>query len=520
MLKMHAHVLATPQSEAARADQIVNSAGGYVWELNPWQRLDRFLILGTEGGSYYVSEGELTRDNVRVVEALLAEDWQGVVNRVVEVSEGGRAYKNDYALFVLALASLVGDVSEALPRVARTGTHLFTFAQYATSLRGWGRSLRRAVGGWYNRQRLDDLAYQTTKYRQRGSWSHRDLLRLSHPVPDGTERSMFYHAVAHGLSSIGRSGYSWEAYLDAAAEAADCPPNRAAELIRQHNLPREVLATESLNHPVVWEALLDDMPMTAMIRNLAVMTRVGVLDARAGEVADRLTDRERLKRARVHPLAVLAALITYQRGEGARGQHSWTPITRIVDALDEAFYLSFDSVQPSGKRIMYALDVSGSMEMWSVGGIPGLSPRVASAALALVSAATERDGRFVAFCDGLTPLTISPRQRLDDVVRTISDLPYGGTDCALPMLYAMRNNIDVDAFVILTDSETWYGKTHPFEALRQYRRQMGTPARLVVVGMIGSRFTIADPSDAGMLDVVGFSTDTPSVISEFLAGRI
>jgi 60 kDa SS-A/Ro ribonucleoprotein len=41
-----------------------------------------------------------------------------------------------------------------------------------------------------------------------------------------------------------------------------------------------------------------------------------------------------------------------------------------------------------------------------------------------------------------------------------------------------------------------------------------------VVGMTGNAFTIADPNDAGMLDVVGFSTDTPSAIADFIAGRL
>ena len=47
-----------------------------------------------------------------------------------------------------------------------------------------------------------------------------------------------------------------------------------------------------------------------------------------------------------------------------------------------------------------------------------------------------------------------------------SDLPFGGTDCALPMLYATRKRLPVDAFVVMTDNETWAGNIHPVEALR------------------------------------------------------
>ena len=122
--------------------------------------------------------------------------------------------------------------------------------------------------------------------------------------------------------------------------------------------------------------------------------------------------------------------------------------------------------------------------------------------------------------DGITPLAISPRQRLDDAVRTVSNLPFGGTDCALPMLYALAHEREVDVFVILTDSETWAGDIHPAQALADYRRASGIDARLVTVGMVSNGFSIADPNDPGQLDVVGFDTATPQLISDFARGAL
>jgi 60 kDa SS-A/Ro ribonucleoprotein len=124
------------------------------------------------------------------------------------------------------------------------------------------------------------------------------------------------------------------------------------------------------------------------------------------------------------------------------------------------------------------------------------------------------------YTDGLTPLAISPRQRLDDAVKTVSDLPFGGTDCALPMLYAQAHKREIDTFVIYTDSETWAGDVHPVQALRDYRHATGIDARLVVVGMVSNGFSIADPADPGMLDVVGFDTATPQLISDFARGAL
>jgi 60 kDa SS-A/Ro ribonucleoprotein len=203
-----------------------------------------------------------------------------------------------------------------------------------------------------------------------------------------------------------------------------------------------------------------------------------------------------------------------------------------VDALDGAFYLTFENAPSTGKRIMLALDVSGSMG-GPVHGMPYLTCREASAAMALVSAAVEPNHRIVAFTKGtypsmwsatygtrfdtgLSPIAISPRQRLDDVVKSITDIPFGGTDCALPMVEALKHRSPIDTFVVYTDNETWAGNIHPAQALREYRERMGIAAKLVVVAMASSGFTIADPDDAGMLDVVGFDTATPNVISDFI----
>src|SRR5205807_1554089 len=115
----------------------------------------------------------------------------------------------------------------------------------------------------------------------------------------------------------------------------------------------------------------------------------------------------------------------------------------------------------------------------------GLTPRVASAAMALVTAATEDKHAFVAFTSqrgsahGISALDISPRMRLDGAVEKVSNLSFGGTDCALPMLYATEKRLDFDVFVVLTDSETWAGSVHPVQALAQYREKRGIAAKMI-----------------------------------------
>jgi len=532
--------------------QVANDAGGHAWTVDVWTRLRRFLILGSEGGSYYASQSALTRQNARAVEQAVREDGLRAVDEIVRVSREGRAPKNGPALYALALAAGVGDEATrkaalaALPQVVRTGTHLFLFASFVEGFRGWGRSLRRAVGAWYAAQSPDALAYQAVKYRQREGVSHRDLLRLAHPAArvgsgNPTLDVSAEHALLFEWIVRGRAVDGLPRLVDGFVRAqAASTARESAALVREYGLPREALQPQHLTSPEVWAALLDGMPMTALIRNLATMTRVGVIapgsDGAARAVAQ-LGDAERIRAARVHPIALLAALRTYASGRGIRGRGEWVAVREIVDVLDAAFYASFGNVEPAGTRLLLALDVSGSMATGNVAGVPGLSPRDASAALALVTAATETQFEIVGFHagrggwksgakrpgwspDGLTPLAISPRQRLDDAVKAVSDLPFGGTDCALPMLYATAKEREIDTFVIYTDSETWAGDIHPAQALRAYRQASGIDARLIVVGMVSNGFSIADPADQGMLDVVGFDTATPQLISDFARGAL
>jgi len=510
----------TSQSQPipGRSDMSRNAAGGFSFEIDDWKRLERFLILGTEGGSYYVGQTQLTKENAEAVLRCINSDGLRTVNAIVDISVNGRAPKNDTALFALALCAAADSLEtrkaalEALPKVARIGTHLFNFAGFVEQFRGWGRALRTAVTNWYNDKDTDRLSYQLVKYRQRNGWSHRDLLRLAHPKASTDEHQALYNWVTQGKACDSTIVDAFNRIQVATNK------NEVVDLISNHNLPRECVPTEFLNDADVWGALLKHMPITAMVRNLGKMTSIGLLDSlndATQHVVNSLANEDLLRRGRVHPIQILSALKTYENGRGIKGKLSWNPVTGIVDALDGAFYKTFQNVEPTGKRFYLGLDVSGSMTWGNIAGIPGLTPRVGTAAMALITAATEQNWHIAGFSDGMVPVNISPRQRLDDAVRATEKVRMGGTDCALPMIDALKKKVPVDTFVIYTDSETWYGDVHPTQALQEYRQKMGIPAKLVVVGMISSYRTIADPKDAGMLDVVGFDTATPKIISDF-----
>lgn len=517
----------TPQTEPIPgSNQIPNNAGGYSFAIDDWKRLERFLILGSEGGTYYVGERKLTLDNAACVQRCIAADGPRAVQMFVDISRAGRAPKNDPALFALALACRNGDTTTkraayaALPAVARIGTHLFHWADYMKELGGLsGSGAKRALARWYGRP-AEGLALQLIKYQQRDGWSHRDLLRLAHPRSPSLQHGLLFDWATHGWPSVGEAPHDDEVLrrVWAFERAKTAKGGDLLKLIADYDLPHECVPNEAKGDPEIWEAMLPGMGITAMIRNLGKMTAVGLLkpmSAAARLVVERLGDVEQLARGRVHPLAVLVALKTYAQGHGDKGKLSWSPIQDVVDALDGAFYAAFKAVEPTGKRLMLAVDISASMDGGMIAGLNGITPRIGAAAMALVTANVEPNRFMVAYETRVEPLRISPKWRLEQVIHHMQQLHMGGTDCAAPIKYALANKIEVDAFVSYTDSETWAGGSHPVQALREYRQKTGIPAKLIAVGLTATEMSIADPNDAGMLDVTGFDSGAPAVVSDF-----
>jgi 60 kDa SS-A/Ro ribonucleoprotein len=291
----------------------------------------------------------------------------------------------------------------------------------------------------------------------------------------------------------------------------------ALELIAANRLPWEALPTEANTDPDTWVAMLPSLGLGAVVRNLGTMTRLGAIKPLSDAehlVVQRFGDEAAIRQSRLHPFAILQAMAIYGSGHGFRGSQTWSPSQAVLDALDGAFYKAFANVRATGKRHLIGIDVSHSMNAKIMNS--AVQCNVAAGALALVTASIESRTHIMMFDQGMRPANITPKDRLDAAVKKVSCINGGGTDCALPMLYALEKGLEVDAFVVLTDNETWAGNVHPSQALAQYRKKTGIPAKLIVVGMTSTGFSIADPNDAGMLDVVGFDAGAPLVMADFV----
>lgn len=562
----------TPQTQAIpgrEKEMSKNSAGGVTFVITPFQMLERFLILGSDKSTYYSTSQKLTKANAANVQACLKIDGVKTVDMIVEISESGRAPKNDPALFALAVASTpaYGSAETAayalanLSKVARIGTHLFHFVEYVDGMRGWGRGLKNAIANWYLERSEDQLAFQVAKYGQRDGWSNKDLLALSHPkTADYRKSAILAWAEFGSTAALKEQSETWtrapraDKYvmsdsevemrrgryknafniltgdtapkLIAAYEAAKAATTskQVIKAIIDGGLTHEMIPTQFKKDPEVWDALLQKMPIGAMVRNLGTMSKVGLLkplSAASKFVVNRLTDPVLVKKSKIHPLQVLLAQGTYAQGHGNLSDSSWTVVAPVVDSLEQAFYLAFANAVPTGKNCSINLDTSGSM-WWDSSKIKNTNITAAEmgAAMMLLICKTEKNYHNMAFGTTMRDIGVTASDTLKTAMAKAQKVGGGGTNCALAMSYAEKQKMDVDAFIVITDNETYAGHIQPSQALKQYRRVMDKPqAKLIVMGMTATECSIADPQDQNMFDVVGFDSNVPTLVTDFIRGK-
>lgn len=525
-----ANPLTIPQTKRTNDRQVENNTGGYVYKITDEARLKRFLILGT-AGTMYQPAGKMTNNNLTAIETM----WRNspaVVSAIIEdISHNGKAHNNDYALVALAVGVAVGGEARklalaALPKVARIGTHILHFANFLKNRSGWGRSVRTAISKWYTGRSADKMAYQVMKYQSRDGWSHKDLLKMCHALNNQTpakHKSILEYVMHDKITPE---------LLEAAKIIDGFEKVKKAEtvkevvnLMKEYDLPRELIPTQWLNEKAVWKELLNGMLannlLEALVRNLNKMTAIGMFEKAelADKVAAAIESHDNLKAARLHPLKLLVAYTTYNRGCGLKGSLSWTVNRKISKALENAFYAAFDFVEPTNKNVLLGIDASASMT-WNDIDNTNINPRVAATCMAMVTARTEKNRHIMTFSSIFEPFPVDPHAKLEDITNMMSRLPATSTDCALPMKYAIENDLDIDTFIIYTDNETNSGIGSPDTWLKKYRKTMNKPnAQLIVVAFTATEFSIADPQDPNMFDVAGFSTDLPTIMSSFMRGE-
>lgn len=530
--------------EAPLAGQSRNNAGGYGWEVNQWERLNRFFIVGSTDGTYYVSAQLLTDQNIEVVKKCIVEDGERVLALIVKLRTENRTKKLDALLVGLALVMAFGSAEvkklayRSVPLVAITMRQTLQLLNYTRSYRGSSRGFRTAFANVVRDPLVKDLAYQIAKYGAADGWTVNDLLRLTQAHVHGTAEAEDRQAVfayakkgwtpevarqfkptrgALGIIAAKELVKAKATLLELGSEAEDTLDD-ICSMIGNYGLTHEMIPNSLYKYSKVWVALARRMPVQALIRNLGRLTSVGVIPTGETELKNLILEKlslESLLPARIHPLMMYIALEAYKRGANRGGVINWSPDFFVARALVDGFLGLLKSELPTNKRFKVGIDVSGSMASTSVTGSEQIPVAEVAVALAWSLVQIESNVATMAFDTRAYEFQIGEDESLAAATQRMKKLINGGTDCSIPIIEATRTGEMVDVFLIITDSEHWYGKETPTAALVAYRRKVNPNAKLIVAAVASNGTSIGDPNDRGVMNIVGFDANVLQLIQDF-----
>ncbi|XP_053389596.1 RNA-binding protein Ro60-like [Mercenaria mercenaria] len=537
--------------------------------------LRRFLYLGTESvySSTFVYPDQKYAD---LINRLIYEGrGKEVVQLLATINYSGSAPRHNYIIFALAVCARSDDIStkklayDNLCQICRIPTHFFMFVDFCqfeseksqSRSKGWGRAHRRAVLKWYEEKckNPEGLARLLTTYNlctvegHGNRWSHKDIFRLGHLSSDDDLMKVVKTFVLFGFKKA-QSQVSEETkknervsefltYIGSTIKAKICfDEDELVGLIKRHGLGKQRVSKALMTSKNVWEAILKTMQPEAEI-DICMLSAKGLCGEDSEiekEIIEKITNADFFHRARVHPIRVLSVLLTYEKGEKRIGRKSnprkkrkWNVNKNIVKALNEAYEFSFRDVQPTGKHVLLAVDVSENMRV-SCKGCPTIMCNQAAASMMMMTARTEPNCKIFGFSEGFTQIRIDEDDTFSQTVEKMESLPSGKADCAIPMLWAKQHKEKIDVFIVYTDNIPTNGQTNPSKALEEYRRTMNQPeTKLILVAMAPNPDTTADPSRQVVIDskkatthddreinIVGFDAHAATLIAKFIQDEL
>lgn len=265
------------------------------------------------------------------------------------------------------------------------------------------------------------------------------------------------------------------------------------------------------------DLLRNNLSMSSMLLNLENFSKAGVFDdcENVNLVLSRLHDADYLERSRVHPIDILDAANTYASGRSLAPSSEWVPNADIVMALNEAFCKAVKNVEPTNKRYMFGIDVSGAMGTFTTP-LP-LSPSKVAAAMAMIAVETEPFCFVGGFQDEFVPLNelFVKGANLQDIMRETYATPSGRTDVASIVRYALENDIVVDTFIVYTDNKHVRVTNEAATLLEEYCQKTNTDAKLIIVKLATDDFFVTNRQDLRQVFICGFNSLTPAIISKF-----
>jgi len=475
----------TPQS-------IVHNHDGYAaYERLVEEQYIQMLTTNTMNNTFYADEQQLMQEAGTTHQEMAELDASFMAKALVYARNEG--FMRLQPLYGLAVLSKINpeQFAQVFSHVVKTPADL---ADFLTILRGSGRGEGgRAVKRQVNRFLNEISEYWAIKYNGRGrGYSLGDMIVTAHPKPkDERQQALFRYLRGHETSLVDLPQLQ-------ALEKLKTTRNPASQLhqIEKGKLPYSVVTSILQPTRPIWEALMLQMPMFALLRHLNAMDRAGVFAKKKNiaYVTRRLTDAEALRQSRILPFRFVKAYEMVEQAE-------------LREALQQAVELSVHNLPPLSGRTAIFLDRSGSMQ--------GDYLRIGSVLALALYKQTQGNALFWLFDQQVE----DAHPKLDEGILAQADRirAQGGTDTGRPVRELRESKEMVDRIIMITDEKQNEGS--PFYAeLERYRRAMNPRLQAFIVDITPYRQAMVPPRDGQTFYIYGWSESVLTYIAETATG--
>lgn len=505
------NVFTSAKGKLAPKADTTNRAGGVAYKMPDKHALVQYAVTNTFNNTFY-AKGKEHLNEVRD----LCDKIDPTFLAKTAVYSREKGYMKDMPAFLTA--SLVGRgeielVKKIFPRTIDNGKQLKNFAQIVRSgvvgRKSFGSATRNIMRQWLDKRNDSQLFNDAIG----GDVTMKDLIKMVHPKPKDEKRSAFYAYL------LGKK-YSTEALPPLLQHYEDFKNGKTKEVPR---VDFRYLSALDLD-PGVWKAIAGNAGWTMTRMNINTFIRHDVFTGSHGKeliklVADRLANREEIKKARAFPYQLLAA---FQMTEGAPRE--------ITLALQDAAEIACENVETYNGDVVVCPDVSGSMGIAVTGDRGSASSKIrcidVAALVASVYLRKNNLARVIPFEGHVVNIDLNPRDSIMTNAQKLAAIGGGSTDCSAPLRQLNAEKANVDLVILVSDGESWvfptirgYYESTPMMREWVELKARNKNAKLVLIDIQADIASQAPQQTTDILIVGGWSDQVFDIIRSFVAGE-
>lgn len=532
-------------------------------------RLLRYLYVGKEYADYHPGNwfvhDYFVAQNVSSIEELAENPEKQLIpiQLITKAFESNLVPNPETLVFALAVCcrqlkseKLRHEAYKNLEKICALPRLFFLFVKFASKLskqkeltldgdnrNGWGNGLRKAIKNWYLSKEPLELATCVTRCKSRYGWKHKDIIKLSHPVPNSPEMAVVLKYIIHGMDKTREflenkpenpTINDIVQYIQKIEDFKHCEDEVAAGLLLEtYQLSLDHVPGHLLKSKEVWNSIIPSIDIVTLLNNLQRIHNLDLLKPNAPiveKITDQLTNEQYLARDEVHPALILITIRNYENSgkpmsyekrkvrEEAKKPPPLPskPNTKILEALYGALNLSFSYLRPTNLRYMVTINMNKVMlegRAWCNANVSGAE---AGCMIALALLRCEKSVIVATFKNvGIHTVNIDKTASFGHVMRKLQQMPVGNVNLAKPMSWATYQNNKFDVFINIVDQVYEKSDTSE-EALIAYKTKLKLPqTKLINCAVCSSSTYRKENRDKNILMINGFDATVPTVIQAF-----